>query len=106
MRASDRSSSSSSTSAAAAAAAAGAPRIASGNCSVALSASSASSRPPTAADVYEKQLAWKLHGQRKLQQKSQELATLEDHACTFTPHVRRSLRDADIEQQETAYAYR
>ncbi|KAF4317742.1 hypothetical protein BBO99_00001774 [Phytophthora kernoviae] len=39
------------------------------------------------SSIYDKQLAWKLHGQRKLASKSQELRAQQDQECTFVPKV-------------------
>ncbi|KAK1930152.1 hypothetical protein P3T76_014385 [Phytophthora citrophthora] len=54
--------------------------------------------------IYDKQLAWKLHGQRKLASKSQELRVQHDNECTFSPKTNsRSLRAEEFaaEEEET-----
>ncbi|GAB9466596.1 hypothetical protein Gpo141_00003967 [Globisporangium polare] len=77
------------------------PRIKSGNCSVLLSNSSTSNsnNPSTGSaaasnDIYDKQMAWRLHGQRKIQSRAHELTNLEALECTFTPKTNRSKRRA------------
>ncbi|KAF1321148.1 hypothetical protein FI667_g11999, partial [Globisporangium splendens] len=81
------------------------PRIKTGNCSISTATSTANALSAAAAGatdsaIYDKQMAWKLHGQRKamgaqmctygaeqLQSKCQELSNVEDHECTFSPKV-------------------
>ncbi|KAH7463698.1 uncharacterized protein KRP23_12892 [Phytophthora ramorum] len=60
---------------------------------------------PTAIDssIYEKQLAWKLHGQRKLASKSQELRAQQEHECTFSPKTNRS-RAVEYEEEEREHS--
>ncbi|KAL3659656.1 hypothetical protein V7S43_015331 [Phytophthora oleae] len=51
--------------------------------------------------IYDKQLAWKLHGQRKLASKSQELRAQQDDECTFSPKTNsRSLREVEYAADE------
>ncbi|KAF1336833.1 hypothetical protein FI667_g16, partial [Globisporangium splendens] len=62
--------------------------IKTGNCSISTATStanvlSAAATGATDSAIYDKQMAWKLHGQRK--SKCQELSNVEDHECTFSP---------------------
>ncbi|KAF1336830.1 hypothetical protein FI667_g19, partial [Globisporangium splendens] len=64
--------------------------IKTGNCSISTATStanvlSAAATGATDSAIYDKQMAWKLHGQRK--SKCQELSNVEDHECTFSPKV-------------------
>lgn len=59
------------------------PRIKSGNCSVVLSTTNSSNSSTGSAaaasstdDIYEKQMAWKLHGQRKVRSCAHALVLL------------------------------
>lgn len=58
--------------------------------------------PPVSADssIYDKQLAWKLHGQRKLASKSQELRAQQEQECTFAPKIRAKLARSDEGEEE------
>ncbi|KAG6955560.1 hypothetical protein JG688_00011829 [Phytophthora aleatoria] len=53
--------------------------------------------PPTDTSVYDKQLAWKQHGQRKLASRSHELRAQQDTECTFTPKINSRAMRADDE---------
>ncbi|KAG7400453.1 hypothetical protein PHYBOEH_005828 [Phytophthora boehmeriae] len=56
------------------------------------------------SSIYDKQLAWKLHGQRKLASKSQELRAQQEQQCTFAPKtnskLQRSLDDSGLDEEE------
>ncbi|KAE9068978.1 hypothetical protein PF007_g27490 [Phytophthora fragariae] len=57
--------------------------------------------PPIDSSIYDKQLAWKLHGQRKLASRSQELRAQQEQECTFSPKTTsRSLRAADYADED------
>lgn len=51
------------------------PRIKTGNCSIASTGSS--STAPGADSIYDKQMAWKLHGQRKVRKDALLLVSVE-----------------------------
>ncbi|ETK91955.1 hypothetical protein L917_04410 [Phytophthora nicotianae] len=58
--------------------------------------------PPTDTSIYDKQLAWKQHGQRKLVSRSHELRAKQEHECTFSPKINsRSMRTDDEDAQVT-----
>ncbi|KAJ0393119.1 hypothetical protein ATCC90586_003333 [Pythium insidiosum] len=45
---------------------------------------------PSTTAIYDRQLLWKLRGQKKLESVAQDLAGREDQECTFNPKVNRS----------------
>lgn len=74
------------------------PRIKSGNCSVLLSNSSTSNsnNPSTGSaaasnDIYDKQMAWRLHGQRKVRLLARKCTCAASLVCTVGGHTCRVL---------------
>ncbi|POM73151.1 Hypothetical protein PHPALM_10025 [Phytophthora palmivora] len=60
--------------------------------------------PAIDSSVYDKQLAWKQHGQRKLASKSRELRAQQEHECTFSPKSLRVVEYSDEDRGGVATA--